>query len=187
MSMALEGLDELRRTLTNLKDKGVKKAAKAGINAGLQPLISAIRSQVNSAPISADLKKEVRATIGKRLQKVGDDYVGKAGFGVGKSSKSKKVKAATRHGEKGGVGISSANIHWFVLGTAERFTGSKQAGGPKHRYRKNTGNAAHATGKIEPVLAGFVAKAAESAESRITAAAASKISAVLTAEATGKT
>jgi hypothetical protein len=168
-SMALSGLDAVRKTLGALKDKGVKKAAKAGIVAGLQPLLSAIRSEINGAPISAELKAEVRATLGKRLKKEGDDYLGKAGFGVGKANAGKKAKAAARHGTKGGVGISTANVHWFVLGTAERAT-----------------EKGHRTGKIEPMLAGFVAKAAEQAGSRITSAAADKISKVLAAEALKK-
>ena len=164
-SMALSGLDELRKTLGALKDKGVKKAAKAGIVAGLQPLLSAIRSEINGAPISPELKKAARQTLGKSLKKSGDDYLGKAGFGVGKA-KAKNARAAKRHGEKGGVGVSTANIHWFVLGTTERETG---------RGWKR--------GNIAPMLAGFVAKAAESSSSRITSAAAEKISSVLAAEA----
>jgi hypothetical protein len=176
----LQGLNELREKIKYLADKGVKKAAKAGVNAGLQPLLSGIRQEINGAPISAELKAAIRKTLGKRLKKQGDDYVGKAGFGVGQASKKKKEAARARagRGQKGirgltgeerGVGVSSANIHWFVLGTQQRQTKS-----------------GHATGKIEALLAGFIAKAAQSAGPRITAAAAERIQKVLAAEAAKK-
>ncbi len=171
MSVGIEGLEEVREKLAAIRDKGVKKAAKAGINAGLTPLVQGIRSEVNGASISPELKKAVRQTLGKRLKKSGEDYVGKAGFAVGRQTAKKKAAARSRAADKDkrGVGISTANVHWFVLGTQDRQT----AGG-------------HRTGKIEALLAGFVAKAASSAESRITAAAADKITQVLAAEAAQK-
>jgi hypothetical protein len=138
----------------------------------LSPLLSEMRKEINGAPISAELKAATRKTLGKRLKKTGgDDYVGKAGFGVGKASKAKKAKAAKRAGDKSrrGVGVSANNIHWFVLGTAERKT-----------------KKGHATGAIEAMLAGFVAKASQSSSSRITEAARKKITQVLAAEAAKK-
>jgi hypothetical protein len=129
MSIGLEGLDALRQKFKTLADKGVKKAAKAGVNAGLGVLAKEIRSAVNSSSMSPQEKAAVRRTVAKRLKKKeGQELVGKAGFGVGPKSKRKKEIAHARNvrGQGGGhdvrgVGISGANVHW-LMGTADRRT-----------------------------------------------------------------
>jgi hypothetical protein len=74
----------------------------------------------------------------------------KAGAGVGKKMNRSlmKSRAAGR-----GVGISARNIHWYVLGTMERETGSKRIGANSHKrgvraQRAYTGKAVHRTGRM---------------------------------------
>ncbi len=173
MTTAIEGLDELRSCLGTLADKSAKKAAKAGVNAGLGVLSKEIKSAVNGLPISGELKAALRATVNKRLRKKeGEDWTGKAGFGVGKTSPRKKEAAHARAargqggtGEQRGVGISSANVHWLI-GTKERHTDS-----------------GHRTGAMPDVLSGLIAEAADSAGPAMIEAARQKISQVLASEA----
>ena len=170
--IGITGLEELRATLVTIKDRGVKKAVKAGINAGLQQGVSALRSAVNSSPASAELKAAARKTIGKSLRFYDGNYIGKFGFGVGAAAKGKRIaKAQAGHDKRGGggVGLSAQNIHWPVLGTAERKT---QSG--------------HRTGAMPASLAGLVAQAAASAAPQMTTATAAKISQVLLSEALKK-
>jgi cell division septum initiation protein DivIVA len=165
----LKGLDDLLRKLDTIKDRMAKKAAKAGVNAGLTPLAQAMRSAVNASPASPELKRAARKMIGKRLKKKeGKDYVGKVGFAVGKATKAKKEKAAKRSVDKSkkGVGVSQSNIHWFVLGTKDRKT--------------KTG---HPTGRVEELLKGCVAQASSQAASAMLEAARKKVSEVLAREA----
>lgn len=165
----LKGLDDLLRKLDTIKNRTAKKAAKAGVNAGLTPLAQAMRAAVNASPASAELKRAARQVIGKRLKKKeGKDYVGKAGFAVGKATKAKKEKAAKRSADKSkkGVGLSQSNVHWFVLGTKDR------------RTRRS-----HSTGKIEGLLKGCVVQASSQAAQAMLEAARKKVSEVLAREA----
>jgi hypothetical protein len=179
MTMALAGLEELRAALYNLRDGAQKKAAKAAINAGLQQIVRGVRNEVNGATISPELKAAVRRTIGKSLKKKGDDYLGKAGFGLaGGHSKTTKARDAANPG----VGVSASNVHWFVLGTQERFAGIKGTG-RGHKRMELTGKQQHRTGQIQPVFAGYLARACESSADAILLAAGEKLSQVLLAEA----
>jgi hypothetical protein len=203
-SMALSGLDELRRALFNLREGAQKKAAKAAINAGLGQIVKDIRSQVNGAAISPEMKTALRKIIGKRLKKDGDQYLGKAGFGVGSAggAKGKAAKARASDGSKRGVGLSSADVHWFILGTQERHTSQPiRAPLPNAEAMKNLKGKARAaakasaaaagssvltvqyTGRVQAVLLGAIANATAASESQIVAAAGAKMSQVLMAEA----
>ena len=171
----LKGLDRLQRTLTAIGDKASRKAAKAGVNAGLTPLVRAMRSAVNATGASPELKRAARQSLGKRvMKKEGRELSGKAGFGVGKPTKAKKTKAHERsvYGQGGaklvrGVGISAANIHWPVLGT-------------KERRQKKTG---HRTGAMPVLLPDVIRSAVATSGSAVLEAARAKITKVLAAEA----
>ena len=165
-NLGLDGLDQLRGTLRTIENDAAKKAAKAGVSAGLQALVSAIRQEINGLGISGEAKAACRLLVGRRLMKVGADYVGKAGFAVGKPSAAKKLSAGLRHLGQRGVGISANDIHWLVLGTAMRTT---QSG--------------HRTGEGPALLAGVVGEAASGAVSQILTAAQVGISKVLATEA----
>jgi len=166
MADGLQGFDQLMKKLATLEDRQEKRIARSGVTAGMTALAKAQKAAVNSAPISGALKAQARKMIGKRLNKDGGAIVsGKAGFAVGKGSKKKREKASQRHqrGQGGGhetrgVGVSAANIHWFVLGTKERKTGS-----------------GHATGAIPALLDGVITRASAGAGEVMVAAARAKI------------
>jgi hypothetical protein len=184
---ALQGLDKLVRTLGTLKDQSARRIARYGVNAGLAALAQAERAAVNAAPVSPELKKQARATIGKRLRKKeGEDWTGKAGFGVGKRSKAKRTKAAARAADKTrrGVGLSSADVHWFVLGTQERnmLVTTRGSGFFGRRQDWRNGGVGHPTGKVPPLLAGVISAAAGSAGRAMLDAAQKKVAEVLTSE-----
>ena len=166
----LKGLDRLQRTLTAIGDKASRKAAKAGVNAGMTVLTRHIRKWVNASPGSPRVKKAARTTIGKSF-KFGPRGVpqAKGGFGVGRQSKGRKEKATLRAADKTkkGVGISASDIHWFVLGT-------------KKREQTTTGRS---TGKVSPVLKGIIPAAVQTAGGPMLTAAANKVRQVLAAEA----
>ncbi|MFZ5829819.1 MAG: hypothetical protein ACOY3P_07015 [Planctomycetota bacterium] len=156
----IQGLNALLTTLNTVKDRGVRKAARAGVRAGMRPLVSAMRSAVNASPASTALKRAARKTIGSRLlrSKAAGESA-KAGFSVGKRGKAPKGKSR-------GVGISKSNVHWFVFGTAERV----QSGG-------------HWTGQVDDVLGGLVGPAAQKASAAMLAAARTRVQQVLAQEA----
>lgn len=171
MAAGLKGLDKLLRTLNTTRDKTTKKCARAGTNAGLTALTKAMRAAVNSTPASSAIKRAARKAIGKSLKASRGTGMkgivgGKAGFSVGKQSKKKREAAKARSmAGGGGVGISAANIHWFVLGTDDR-------------YHKS----GHPTGKIEDVLKGVVPSATMAARGDMLEAARKKITQVLARE-----
>ena len=203
----IQGLDQLCGKFNDLGGKAIHKAAKAGLNAGLQPAVSAIRKQVNAASISPDLKAAIRRTLGKRvMKKEGQDLVGKVGFGVGKlgSARSKAASARAYLGKIGsmrGVGISSNNIHWFVLGTQERSSAAHKAPIPNAMVMRGLKGKAYQaakaavhgagdsvltitnTGKIEALMAGVIESALGTARESMVTAMAEKTKQVLAAEA----
>jgi hypothetical protein len=171
MMEALRGAKAMLETLAEIGKEGSKKAAKAGVNAGLAVLAKEIRTRVNGLQISGNLKAAIRKTVSKRLKKKeGDAYSGKAGFGIGKQSKAKKGAAAGRSylgkiGTMRGRGISANNIHW-AMGTRQRTTKS-----------------GHRTGAMPDYVRGVIAQAAESAGPAMLEAAAQKVTQVLASEA----
>ena len=173
----LQGLDKLVRTIGRLKDQSAKRAAIAGLNAGVKELGRAIKTAVNASSASPELKRAARAAVGTRVLKNTESravIAAKGGFGVGLHRKRKRATAAAKRAKRAaagktthGVGIDVSDIHWPVLGTSERQTGSKTTqqfrGGQRWHYTKATGNPVHKTGKMPDILHGVMAAAAASA------------------------
>jgi hypothetical protein len=129
--MNIDGIEEVIKGLSDIADKGIKKAAKQGINAALNTLAKSLRQAVNGTSLGGEAKAEARKAVGKRLKKKEgqEDYSGKVGFGVAQSkSKRQAAKARASDATKKGVGLSGGDIHWFVLGTAERHTAKRATG-----------------------------------------------------------
>ncbi len=168
MTAVLQGDKELIRKLNDLGSKGAKKATRAGIRAAMTPVAKAARAAVNAAPGSPELKRAARKAIGNRF--AARTGTAKVGFGVGKASRAKRSAAKQRaiagaSGERKGVGVSAANIHWFVLGTQERRTSKR------------------ATGRIESVLANVIPNATMQSAGASVEAARQKIQQVIEREA----
>lgn len=129
MASALEGVDQVMRALERLRTEYPRNAAAAGTRNALTVMARETRQAIASTNASDRMKRAAKKAIGSRFVKGGTNRLGKtttplakAGFGVGKQSKAKRAAATKRAGDasKSGVGISSANIHWAVLGTKER-------------------------------------------------------------------
>ncbi len=99
--------------------------------------------------------RSVKKAIGWRLMKsteTGGEIVGKIGGAVGKKKRAVR-KAARKRGARAtgdGVGIDARNVHWWFLGTAKRFTGTKRVGAHRtgNTKRKLTGKSVRYTGKM---------------------------------------
>ena len=116
-TMILTGIPELDKTLSTLRKTTANKVARAALRKGASIGAKAVKREIPS------LQKNARKAIGHSVKrsKVSGQTV--AMFGTaGKRSASKK------HQSKG-VGISSANIHWLLLGTKERSHKSGKATG----------------------------------------------------------
>jgi hypothetical protein len=174
MAVTVIGALELERKLRHIADQGGKSVSRAAMTGAVAPMKKAIRRSVNTAPVSGAVKRAARATIGSSVKKQVGGYGAKAGFGVGKQTKAKKTKAHERnvYGQGGakivrGVGLSSANIHWFVLGTKERTV-------------KSTGRK---VGKIAPELEGLIPVAVNAARGEMISEAARRAAVALKREA----
>ncbi|MFA7121295.1 MAG: hypothetical protein WC277_07420 [Bacilli bacterium] len=190
MTATLTGDKELARRLDQLSKSGAKKACRAGLNAGANPILKAARAAVNSAPMPAgagqgwaSLKKTARQSLRKRFVKGKLDVI--IGFGVGstktKAAKKRKMSAHERYvAGQGfdrrlkGAGISEANIHWFVLGTAARYAKTVRGKSLKRaRY----------TGTVSATLAGIIPNATMQSAGTSVDAARRKIAEVIEREA----
>lgn len=155
--LALTGFTELDRRLSRLSNMDARKVARAAVNAGLRVISAEIKSKIPGQ------YKDARRAVGTSFKKakfgsnVGQ-LCAKAGLGVGKGAKNTKKRAG-----KKGVGISKQNIHWFVLGTEDRYTGTRSWRTSKGgRRSKPTGKARRFTGRMPAVLDGVVQSAVSS-------------------------
>jgi len=153
MSSEVLGVELVKKKLAALRLSVQNKLERQAVSAGLRMLAKAIKSEVPSA------WKEGRKAIGFSFIRGKGKFAGttfaKAGVGAGIKKKAREKREASKGGRNGrkGVGISVANFHWFILGTAERETGSKRVGA--HRIgvvnrRVATGKKVRKTGRMKP-------------------------------------
>jgi hypothetical protein len=130
--MKVTGADELFQTLDSLQRRTGRIVARAVGKTASQSARS-IRGRITN--------RNVAATIGSRLTKTsGDSVDAKIGAGV-----AKRVATSTKNRSgRSGVGIDARNVHWWFLGTANRYTGTKRSA----TGRKDTGSRKRFTGKM---------------------------------------
>lgn len=102
-------------------DRGLDRKL-SELRSGARPMVRAALNRA-ALPIKRDLKKRVpgrlkniRASIGHSVKQKDGEMNLKAGFGVGRSTAKPKTRSTDD-----GVGIDRKNVHWWVLGTDERF------------------------------------------------------------------
>lgn len=186
ISAKLKGLDKMLKRLDELKTVSAKRAATAAVKGALPVLAADVRKRATQAPASTAVKREARKTVRWRLIKMGEALrgaralasVGKVGFGVGKQSAAKKAKASARAKSGHGVGLSQGTVHWFVLGTEERYSATQRSSS-----RGNSARALHHTGRIEAVLKKCIPAAMRGSSRRAMEAARKKSAVVLRREA----
>lgn len=164
----------LLRKLDGLQKKVKNKVAKKAITAGVKEMAKAIKAEIPSTQKTA--RKAIGYSFKKpRSGKFKDMVFAKAGWGAGQSKKKrekKKAKAAAAGPRKRkGIGGEAAAV-MLILGTADRYTGTKRVG--KHRgggasktqRRVDTGGRKRFTGRVSGNAA--VRDAASKADSRVT-------------------
>lgn len=150
------GIPQLDARLQLLKTAVANKCARAGLSKGARLAAKLIKSEIPSK------EKSARRAIGSsvKMQKSGPNRgftEAKAGAAVGqkkgkRQQEAEKEKSARKAAKKSGVGISAANIHWYIQGTKERTvkkTGQRAGRMPANPVVKK----AMASGKGPVVLA----------------------------------
>lgn len=134
VGMGLDGVLDLDRRIALLETRVATRVAKAAITAGLTPVGTALRAEINSREDwSRHLKRGMRLLIGKRVKKAKGSIgqagflEGKIGFGVGRSKSRKQIERSGKN--KSGVGLSGRNAHWHAAGTKLRQTADGKAAG----------------------------------------------------------
>ena len=117
----VSGLDALLRKFTVLESKSANKVLAAMVKAKLGVIAKQIKKDTAGKVKAARKGVRMRFKISKA-----DKMTAIVGFGVGKRKKKKPAPKNSQGKRKGGVGISAANIHWWVAGTAKRTTGAKK-------------------------------------------------------------
>lgn len=158
MAIFLTGDKQLDKALAELKESAANKLLRPAVGKALRIIAKSIRQQVPAK--YKDAKRAIGSKFGKAKKK--GQVIAKAGSGVGikfKKIAKQQEKRQFKKKKTGGVGISAANIHWFILGTTDRQTGYKsrriKGGG---REKKRTLNPVAYRGKMPPVLEGIVEK-----------------------------
>lgn len=131
--VTVTGTDELHRQFERLR-RGASRIVRRAVSKSAQSSASGIRSRIANP--------SVRATIGSRLAKTHGDSVAEAKIGasVGKRA---ATSVQNRTGRPG-VGIDARNVHWWFLGTKDRYTGTRRS----RTGRKDTGKRKRFTGKM---------------------------------------
>jgi len=114
----IKGLDDLTRAYNRMTDDLGKQLARAAIRSGLQVVAREIKKRLDPRI------KHVKHTIGVRFRASPTRGItaAKVGFNVGAKKGTSISAIYARSGRnRGGVGISGSNVHWFIVGTGERF------------------------------------------------------------------
>lgn len=139
----VSGLPELERVFREFKLSGANRIARPAINKAASLGAKYVKTQIPSR------YKTVRKAIGWRSVKTkfNSGIVGaKVGAAVGKH---RKAQLKERNGRKG-VGIDIGNIHWWFLGTEDRYTGQRRIKTRTGVRIVKTGNKKRYTGKMKP-------------------------------------
>lgn len=116
------------------------KKARSISRSGLGAYLTVCKKGIKSATPGS--MKDLRKDIGQRImpdranKKV---TIGKVGYAVGKGGKAMQEPKVDRGGRPG-KGISGRNVHWWIMGTTDRHTGSIKG--------KPTGKPVRYTGKM---------------------------------------
>lgn len=139
------GFDDLEDKLKMLSGAEVRRATREAMRAATRVVATAIKSNIPAK------HKEVRKAIGSRVFTDGGQIHGKAGGAVGQKFERQDKAAKKGRGNKPGVGISANNIHWYLMGTADRYTGEQTIRNRRTGQvtgKRKTGKARRFTGRM---------------------------------------
>lgn len=106
----LTGVEECDKLLKSVGKTIGNRVARRVLSSGVRLAVKKIKAQTDVRSV----KKSIGGSVKRKPR--GTTIVAKAGAAVG----IKKAKAASKGGTRGGVGIAAENVHWYILGTAER-------------------------------------------------------------------
>lgn len=155
MRVDVDGLQSLVSKLEILQKDVAKKVLMAGVRAGLNAIGSQIKKDLD--PRLTEAKRSVRSKI--KIRRKGQ-VIAKVGFGVG--PRNRKRSTTLPRGSKRGVGIGANNIHWWLIGTKNRYTG--------RRIGRRTGNPIRHRGMMIAQQPGLVNNAVTRSRSKSEAA-----------------
>lgn len=139
------GLDDIDKLLKKFERVHANAIAVAAIRGGAKRAAKSMKASIPSA------EKRIRKAIGYRVVRGNSKRFtsAKAGASVG-SSKAKFRSIEQDRDDKPGVGISAANIHWWILGTIPRVqkTTGKQTGAMPRQHAGLGQVAAQSSGTI---------------------------------------
>jgi hypothetical protein len=169
------GFPELDAKLRYMATAAANRITTAAVRVGLRESAKFIRDRI---PLS--IKKGINESskgIGVTTNsKKANGTSGKVGAGVGKTMREAggiNAKSLQRRGKRKGVGVSARNLHWFAMGTEDRYTGSKRIrtkGNWKAKKLEKTGNRVRFVGRIDKLKwGGFVKAGFESSLSAVEA------------------
>lgn len=156
---AFEGAESFAGAVLAVRDLVQRRVLRPALAAAMREIRDGIRDE-----LPAKYAKRIRPLIGsgvKSNKSTGNVLVGVAGASAGikrtgKTAEKREAKRIGGRGNRPGVGLSVANVHWFVLGTSERHTGIEKA--RKNRpgsVDKLTGNPIRYVGSIDPAKLGL--------------------------------
>ncbi len=157
-AITVSGIAEVEAALTELRAIGSKSVAYAVVAAGMGVIAGQMRQ---------DLKPQVKHVgreVGMRFVRNANRHIvgGKVGVGVGK-----RTQPAVAGRRTGGIGISAANFHWWVLGSfrsGERFAERRRGGGVRVGVRPQS------RGVLPPQQPNFAKQAQMKSQQRAKAA-----------------
>lgn len=171
MSGVLTGDAALIRRLRDLDDKLQRKIVKQAVGKAMTVISRGIKQQI--PPKWKDIKKLIgqrfkRATRTSETQAKVGAAVGKKKGGGGEKIKLSSGKTLTlkKQRDKGraGVGMGVENVHWFILGTKQRRTGTRRRGRGTRAKTVATGGSIRRTGRMPPQVPRLVARGFRASE-----------------------
>jgi len=127
----VDGLRELISEFSTMS-KDARKVSRVALQSAMKVIAAEMANQLDPRV------KEVGKSVGYRLTIYrGNVTKAKVGFNVGKGATKRRV--IRKRTTKGGVGIGSANLHWFILGTDARYTGKLKHRGAMAGYSDSSG------------------------------------------------
>lgn len=143
------GDKEIDAALQKLKVGAANRIARPALRKGARRLLKSVKAQIPRK--YKDAKKAMGMAVNSKGGKSRRDPQAKVGAAVGKASR----KSPFSRAGKRGVGMSARNIHWFILGTAQRSTGSTRIRTKDGAGRRRlTGGRVRNTGRMPPQIAG---------------------------------
>ncbi len=163
------GFAELDSKMRFMTTGGANRIVGMAARAGLRVAEKYIRDQIPATVRNGIVNKD-KGIGSTQKKKSTNGTSGKVGVGVGGTQKRAAANSLQR-GKRRGVGISARNLHWFAMGTADRFTGSTRIRTKMAKAvgaRRSNGKMVKFTGKIDKAkFGGFVQRGMMAGKSAI--------------------